>query len=80
MNTDNRSGFTVLYGQRITNSAEFIEAQTAAWRDLIAGRISVKKANTINREARKILKMFQAGGGVRQARPESGKEFSSVIS
>jgi hypothetical protein len=60
MNTDNRSGFPVLYGQRITNSAEFIEAQTAAWRDLIAGRISVKKANTINREARKILKMFQA--------------------
>jgi hypothetical protein len=60
MSAVNQSGFPVLYGRRITNTRDFIDAQTAAMRDLLAGRISVKKANAVNREAREILKMFRA--------------------
>lgn len=70
MSTDNR--FPVLYGRRITNTAEFREGNIAAMSDLLAGRISVKEANAINREARQILKMFQAvvtcGGLARRSR------------
>jgi hypothetical protein len=58
MSTDNR--FPVLYGRRIENTDDFIQANWAVSRDLLAGKITIKEANAINRESRKILKMFQA--------------------
>jgi hypothetical protein len=66
MRTDNESGFPILYGRRIRNTGEFIEVQTAAMIDLLAGRISVKEANAINLEAGAILKKFQAVLSLRQ--------------
>ena len=60
MASNNESGFPILYGRRITNTRDFIDAQTAAMRDLLAGRISVREANAVNREARQILKAIQA--------------------
>jgi len=59
MSTDSESNFPVLYGRRITNTAEFIAAQSAVIADLLAGRISVKQANAISRK-RGTLRMFQA--------------------
>jgi hypothetical protein len=50
----------VLYGRRITNPHEFINVQAAVMRDLLAGRISVKEANAVNRDSCWILKMFEA--------------------
>jgi len=52
--------FPVLHGRRITNSDEFKRALIAISADLLTGRISLKEANALNREGRKILKMFQA--------------------
>ncbi|MGC2077224.1 MAG: hypothetical protein WA728_14545 [Xanthobacteraceae bacterium] len=53
--------FPILYGRRITNSHEFVNVQAAVMRDLLAGKISVKEANAVARDSRKILKMFRRG-------------------
>jgi hypothetical protein len=58
----------VLYGRRITNSHEFINVQAAVMKDLLAGKISAKEANAINRDSRKILKMFKAVARAKAAR------------
>ena len=57
MSTNN---FPVLYGRRITNSHDLIRANLAIIEALQAGEISYKEANALNREGRKILKMFQS--------------------
>lgn len=54
------NSFPILHGHCIRNSREFKDALVAASADLLAGRISLKQANAINREARVILKMFLA--------------------
>jgi hypothetical protein len=64
MRTDNQS--PILYGRRITNIREFMDANWAVSRDLLAGRISVKEANAINREAREILKRLKVALSLRQ--------------
>lgn len=54
------NNFPTLHGRRITNIHQFKKALVAASADLVAGRISLKQANAINREARAILKMVFA--------------------
>jgi len=73
MKTDNQ--FPILYGLRITNTREFMDANWAVSRDLLAGKITTKEANAANREARKILKMFKAAVSTRRLGHRVSKQF-----
>jgi hypothetical protein len=47
MNADNQ--FPILYGRRVTNTREFKDVLVAVMADALAGRITPKEANAINR-------------------------------
>jgi hypothetical protein len=73
MRTHNQ--FPILYGRRITNIQEFIDANWAVSRDLLAGKITVKEANAANREAGKILKMFDVAVSARKLGHKVSKQI-----
>jgi hypothetical protein len=54
------TAFSVLYGRRIKNTGDLKDALCAAMADTLAGRITPKEANAINREAGKMLKTLKA--------------------
>jgi hypothetical protein len=62
---DNERGFPVLYGRPITNTRDLTDVLTSVMADVVAGRITPKEANAINREARDILKIIQTAMSAR---------------
>jgi hypothetical protein len=60
-----KSQFPILYGRRIKNTGDFKHALMTVSADVVAGRITPKEGNAINREAREILKLFKAAVSAR---------------
>jgi hypothetical protein len=73
MNADNQ--FPILYARRITNTREFKDVLVAVMADVIAGRITPKEANAINRKARDILKTVQAVVSLRKLGQRASKQY-----
>jgi hypothetical protein len=60
------TAFPVLYGRRIKNTGDLKDALFAAMADVVAGRITPKEGNAIDREARQILKIVKAALSARK--------------
>jgi hypothetical protein len=77
---ETETAFPVLYGRRIKNTGDLKDALCATMADVVAGRITPKEGNAINRAidrgAARILQSVLAGidYGIGRRRPQWSKQ------